>query len=85
VNVAGAGIVAGSDKAADAGRLIEFLLNDESQHYFAEKTFELPVVPTVKADPALPQITSLAKPEVELSKLDDAKGTIDLLTRLQIL
>ena len=43
------------------------------------------MVQNVKADPALPQITSLAKPEVELSKLDDAKGTIDLLTRLQIL
>lgn len=85
VNVAGAGILAGSKKSAEAGRLLEFLLNDESQRYFAEKTFELPVVPSVKADPALPPITSLAKPEVELSKLDDAKGTIDLLTKLQIL
>lgn len=85
VNVAGAGILSGSTKAAEAGRLLEFLLSDESQRYFAEKTFELPVVPTVKADPALPQITTLAKPEVELSRLDDAKGTIELLTRLQIL
>ena len=85
VNVAGAGIVSGSDKTAEAERLLEFLLSDEAQRYFAEKTFELPVVPTVEADPSLPQITSLAKPEVELSRLDDAKGTIDLLTRLQIL
>jgi len=85
VNVAGAGVVAGSKKAAEGARLLEFLLNDDSQRYFAEKTFELPVVPSVKADPALPQITSLAKPEVELAKLDDAKGTVDLLTRLQIL
>jgi iron(III) transport system substrate-binding protein len=85
VNVAGAGILAGSDHAAEAARLVEFLLNDESQRYFAEKTFELPVVANVKADPSLPQITSLAKPEVELSKLDDARGTIDLLTKLQIL
>ena len=85
VNVAGAGVVAGSKRTAEAGRLLEFLLNDESQQYFAEKTFELPVVPSVKADPALPRITSLAKPEVELAKLDDARGTIDLLTKLQIL
>jgi iron(III) transport system substrate-binding protein len=85
VNVSGAGILQGSKKAAEATRLLEFLLNDESQHYFAESTFELPVVTSVRADPSLPQITSLAKPEVELSKLDDAKGTIDLLTRLQIL
>ncbi len=85
VNVAGAGILQGSKKAADAARLIEFLLTDESQRYFAEKTFELPVVPTVEADPQLPDIEKLAKPEVELSKLDDAKGTVALLTRLQIL
>lgn len=85
VNVAGAGIVEGSKKAADAARLIEFLLSDESQRYFAEKTFELPVVRSVEADPALPDIEKLAKPEVELSRLDDAKGTVALLTRLQIL
>ncbi|HEV8114625.1 MAG TPA: iron ABC transporter substrate-binding protein [Acidimicrobiales bacterium] len=85
VNVAGAGILQGSKKAADAARLIEFLISDESQRYFAEKTFELPVVPTVEADPQLPDIEKLAKPEVELSKLDDAKGTVALLTRLQIL
>ena len=85
VNVAGAGILAGSKKKAEATQLLEFLLSDPSQHYFAEKTFELPVVLSVKADPSLPEITSLAKPEVELSKLDDAKGTIALLTRLQIL
>lgn len=85
VNVAGAGVLQGSKRAADATRLIEFLLSDESQRYFAEKTFELPVVPTVQADPQLPDIEKLARPEVELAKLDDAKGTVDLLTRLQIL
>ena len=85
VNVAGVGIVKGSKKATDAARLIEFLLSDESQRYFAEKTFELPVVQSVKADPQLPEIEKLARPEVELSKLDDAKGTVELLTRLQIL
>jgi len=85
VNVAGAGVLQGSKKAADANRLVEFLLSDESQRYFAEKTFELPVVPTVQADPQLPDIEELARPEVELSKLDDAKGTVELLTRLQIL
>ncbi len=85
VNVSGAGVLKGSKKAAEATRLIEFLLNDESQKYFASSTFELPVVQGVPVDPSLPQITKLAKPEVELSKLDDAKGTIDLLTKLQIL
>jgi iron(III) transport system substrate-binding protein len=85
VNVAAAGLIKGSDHDADAKRLVEFLLSDDSQRYFAEKTFELPVVPTVQPDPSLPPITSLAKPAVDLGRLDDAKGTIDLLTRLGIL
>ncbi|MDQ3978461.1 MAG: iron ABC transporter substrate-binding protein [Actinomycetota bacterium] len=85
VNVSAAGIIRGAKHEADARRLIEYLLSDEAQEYFAEKTFELPVVPSVQADPSLPQITTLAKPEVDLARLDDAKGTIDMLTRLGIL
>jgi iron(III) transport system substrate-binding protein len=85
VNVSAAGIVKGTNHAADARRLVEFLLSDESQRYFAERTFELPVVTTVAGDVDLPAISSLPPPEVDLSKLDDAKGTIDLLTRLGIL
>ncbi len=85
VNVSAAGLVKGGGRSTEGRRLVEFLLSDESQRYFAERTFELPVVPTVSADPALPAITSLPPPEVDLSKLEDAKGTIDLLTRLGIL
>jgi iron(III) transport system substrate-binding protein len=85
VNVSAAGILRGAKHQADARRFIEFLLSDEAQRYFAERTFELPVVPTVQPNPSLPQITSLAKPEIDLARLDDAKGTIDLLTRLGVL
>ncbi len=85
VNVSAIGLVKGTEREAEARRLIEFLLSDESQRYFADATFELPVVPTVSADPALPPITSLAEPQVDLSKLDDAKGTVDMLTNLGIL
>ena len=85
VNVSAAGMIRGARHEADARRLIEYLLSDEAQHYFAEKTFELPVVPTVQPDPSLPQITALAKPELDLGLVDDAKGTIDMLTRLGIL
>ena len=85
VNVSAAGVVKGGKHAADGRRLVEFLLADESQRYFAERTFELPVVATVAGTVDLPAINTLPPPEVDLSKLDDAKGTIDLLTRLGIL
>jgi len=85
VNVAAAGIIRGSKHEGDARRLVEFLLNEQSQRYFAEQTYELPLVAGVRPNPALPEIASLATPTVDLAKLDDAKGTIDLLTRLGIL
>ncbi len=85
VNMSAAGILKGADHEADAKRLVEFLLNDESQHYFAEETYELPLVENVRPNPDLPQIASLPAPAVDLAKLDDAKGTIDLITRLGIL
>jgi iron(III) transport system substrate-binding protein len=85
VNVSAAGIVQGAKHEADARRLMEYLLSDEAQEYFAEKTFELPVVPSIQPDPSLPQITALARPELDLARLDDAKGTIDMLTRLGVL
>ncbi len=87
VNVSAVGVVKGSTHDADAKRLVEFLLNDESQRYFAETTFELPVVATVQADPGLglPPISTLARPEVDLAKLNDARGTVNLLTDVGIL
>lgn len=85
VNVSAAGILRGAKHPTAARRLVEFLLSDNAQRYFADKTFELPVVPTVQADPALPPITTLARPEVDLARLEDAKGTVDLLTRLSVL
>lgn len=85
VNVSAAGILKGARHEADARRLVEFLLSDESQHYFAEETYELPLLAGVRPNPDLPEIASLAAPSVDLAKLDDAKGTIDLITRLGIL
>ncbi|MFP5318985.1 MAG: iron ABC transporter substrate-binding protein [Acidimicrobiia bacterium] len=85
VNVSAAGILKGSGREADAKRLVEFLLGDESQRYFAEETYELPVAAGIRPNPELPEITSLATPSVDLAKLDDARGTIDLITRLGIL
>src|SRR5688500_1950591 len=39
VNVAGAGILASTEAEASARRFIEFMLNNESQEYFAAETF----------------------------------------------
>lgn len=44
VNVAGVGILGGSDQAAQARQFVEFLLNTPSRSYFAAETKEYPLV-----------------------------------------
>jgi len=85
VNVAGAGILAGTDHEDDAERLIDHLLSEESQRYFAEVTHEVPVVAGVPVDPALPTIDQFRSPEIDLGRLDDLEGTIELLTDVGVL
>lgn len=80
VNIAGAGIVSTSDVPDLARELIRFLLSTEAQEYFAQETYEIPVVPGVATPVELPEIDSLTLPNFDLNALDDLQGTIDLLT-----
>lgn len=43
MNISGAGVVTHSKNKANAIKLIEFLLNEESQKWYADKNFEYPV------------------------------------------
>lgn len=76
---AGAGVLASSDQTDDARRFVAFLLETESQRYFATETFEYPLVPSVDATPALPPLESLGQPDIDLSAL---AGALDLATDL---
>jgi iron(III) transport system substrate-binding protein len=85
VNVAGAGILASSGNAGAAQRLIEFLLDDEAQRYYAEETFEYPLLPGVPSTADLPTITELRPLDVDLSRLEDLEGTLRLLRDVGVL
>ena len=76
---AGAGVLATSTNKDAAHRLIEFLLSDETQRYFAEETFEYPLVPGIDADPSLPAIETIPTPDINLS---DLATVLDLATDL---
>jgi iron(III) transport system substrate-binding protein len=82
INIAGAGILATTDQNEGALALMEFLLSPTAQAYFAEQTFEIPVVEGVSAPVELPSLDSLALPEFDLNLLLDLQGTIDLLTEV---
>jgi iron(III) transport system substrate-binding protein len=85
VNVAGVGILTTADGADGARALVEFLLSEEAQTYFAEETEEYPLIEGVDPDPALPPLSDIGTPEIDLSDLSDLDGTLQLLQEVGIL
>lgn len=85
VNVAGAGILDTSEQADAARELIEFLLSEEAQTYFAEETEEYPIASGVAPDPELPALEEIGTPAIDLSDLSDLEGTLQLLQEVGIL
>lgn len=79
VNVAGAGVLATTDDVEAATEVVRCLLSDESQRYFAETNYELPVVDGVEPWSDLPRLDSLTLPAFDLNRLADLEGTVDLL------
>lgn len=76
---AGAGILKSSGNKDGANAFVNWLLNEQSQKYFAEETFEYPLISSVSPDPSLPPIASLATPDLDLSEL---ATVLDLATDL---
>jgi iron(III) transport system substrate-binding protein len=79
VNVAGVGILRSSDRQAAARKFARYLLGAEAQRFFAETTKEYPIAAGVRADPSLTPLARIPQPRVDLAKLDDLRGTVDLL------
>lgn len=80
VNVAGVGILDGTDRREQADELVEFLLGTEAQEYFSEETTEYPLRDGVAADPQLPALASIKTIDVPLADLgEDLEATLDLI------
>ena len=76
---AGAGILKSSGNQEAAQKFVEFMLGDVAQTYFAEETFEYPLVPGVPANELLPPIDTIPTPDIDLS---DLANVLDLATDL---
>jgi len=59
VNVSGAAVARHAPHAANAIRLIEFLLSPEAQKVYAEANFEFPLLPDVPLHPAIAHLGKL--------------------------
>ncbi len=87
INVAGVGIVEGSEQQEKAAALIEFLLGPEAQAHFARETFEYPLADdaNVSVDPRLRPIGEVGSPTLDLSELDALQATVQLLQEKGVL
>lgn len=79
INVAGVGILASSDSKPLAQQFVAYLLSRSAQTYFAEQTYEYPLLIGMEADPRLKPLAEIETPVLDLSDLDDLQGTLDLL------
>ena len=80
VNVAGVGVLASSDNQDMALQLVEFLLSEESQRYFADETYAYPVRTGVAGNAAIPAFDTLSPPAIDLSDLDSLAETQEMLS-----
>jgi iron(III) transport system substrate-binding protein len=85
VNIAGVAILASSGNQTAAESFVEFMLSDEAQRYFAEQTFEYPLVEGIEADPDLVPLADIQVPDIDLSDLADLEGTLELLRDVGLL
>jgi len=79
VNVAAAGITASNADNKAAEQLIAYLLNPDSQTYFATETYEYPLLPGVSGPNGAPPLSSLQSPPLTLNDLSDLPGTQAML------
>jgi iron(III) transport system substrate-binding protein len=67
--VSAVGMTATSTKTAEAEEFIRFLLSKESQEYFADETFEFPLVAGVSPAGGLPELSELPVRRLDLDTL----------------
>jgi iron(III) transport system substrate-binding protein len=85
VLVAGSGILETTESRDDAEKFVKFLLSTVAQQYFAAQTFEYPLVDGVAIDSALPPLSGLQNPDLDMASLADLRGTQALLRDLGII
>ncbi|WP_206443020.1 extracellular solute-binding protein, partial [Candidatus Protofrankia californiensis] len=81
VNTAGVGVLKGAADDPDVRVFVDYLLGTEAQTYFADKTFEYPLVSGVAAAPGLPALASLAAPKIDLNDLDTLAATVAMIKK----
>ncbi|ROP44963.1 extracellular solute-binding protein [Pseudokineococcus lusitanus] len=75
VNVSGAAVHTSTDRADDALALVDHLLSDEAQAYFAQETNEYPMVDGAPEPADAPQLADVRAPALDLDDLASLRET----------
>lgn len=78
VNISGVALTK-NQPDADAQILVDHLLSPAGQAYFAETTFEYPLVAGVPGPAGVPALAELKGPDVDLNDLDALQRSIELI------
>jgi iron(III) transport system substrate-binding protein len=79
VNVSGVGVLNKSAADTDVRTFVDYLLDTEAQTYFAQQTFEYPVVTGAPAPAYVPPLAELKVPAVDLNDLETLEASIALI------
>lgn len=85
LNVAGVGIVEGTDNPAAASALVDFLLSQPAQRHFAEEAYEIPLLEGVEPPDGAPTAAELTVPDLDVQQLEDLQRTRELLREVGII
>ncbi len=85
VNVAGAGVLAGSADSPGAQALVAFLVSDEGQRFYRDtaEEAEFPLAGGIQAREGLPGLAELQGPDISLDELGpELEATLELLNEV---
>jgi iron(III) transport system substrate-binding protein len=79
VNVSGIGVLRRSANDPDVRALIDYLLGVEAQTWFAETTYEYPLIAGPPAPAYVPPLAELKVPDIDLNNLETLEASIALI------
>jgi len=85
VNVAGLGILDTARDSSLAESFISYMLGEDAQTYFATTTYEYPLLTGMQVLGPQKSLSEIETPNIDLSNLDDLKGTLELLQEVGVL
>lgn len=79
VNVSGVGVLKKADGKDQVRAFVDYLLGVEGQTYFAQQTYEYPLISSVPLAPELPALSELDAPKIDLNDLNTLDATVTMI------